>query len=132
MTQRLWDIEHPYYCNEGNHFASSNDCHAHYGRWQDFVAEQGDGDLDMNLVFRWDWEAPRSDGRDTPIVWQGDENYRDCELKLFYMGQRKGLYRWVTVDVCRSDEPAVREWLSIRFAHMLKLWEPFTAPNPHN
>lgn len=125
---RLWDVDHPYYCNEGNYFASYDDCCAKYDRWQDFIADQGDSDLDMNLVFRWDWDAPREDeDPDKPIKWQGDENYRDCQLKLFYMGQRKGYYRWVIVDVCRADEPAVREWLQIRWDHMQKLWAPFTT-----
>ncbi len=122
-TLRLWDVCHPYYCNEVNYYCSETTCH--YKRWQEFVEEQGDGDLDMNLVFRFDWVAPRPDGdRDKPIAWQGDENYRDCTLNLFFMGQRKGLFRSVTVDVCRADEPSVREWLTIRWEHMKKLWEP--------
>lgn len=125
--KRLWEINHPYYCNEGNYFARDTDCHTYYPRWQDFVEEQGDSDLDMNLVFRFDWESPRKDGDpDEPIEWKGDENYRDCLLKLFYMGQRKGIYRWVTVDVCRADEPAVREWLKTRWDHMRLLWEPLS------
>ena len=126
MERRLWEVDHPYYCNQGNYFASSEECGIHYARWQDFISEQGDGDLDMNLVFRFDWSSPREDeDPENPIVWQGDENYRDSILELFYMGQRKGLYRWVTVDVCRSDEPAVREWLRVRWEHMRSLWSPF-------
>lgn len=124
----LWEFDHPYYCNEGNYFARASECSCHYQRWQDFFAEEGDSDLDMNLVFRFDWEPPREDGDpDKPIVWQGDEYYRDSVLKLFYMGQRKGLYRWVTIDVCRADEPAVREWLMERWQHMRTLWAPLSA-----
>jgi hypothetical protein len=123
--KHLWEVNHPYYCNEGNYFSSG--CHAHYPRWQDFIAEQGNDDLDLNLVFRFDWEVPHQDGdEDKPIVWQGDEYYRDSTLKLFYMGQRKGLYRWVSVEVCRADEPAIREWLTKRWEHMKKLWEPLS------
>lgn len=124
----LWDVEHPYYCNEGNFFARHEECCCGYKRWQDFAEEQGDNDLDMNLLFRWDWDAPRKDGDpENPIDWQGDENYRDSELKLFFMGQRKGYYRWVTVDVCRADEPTIRDWLQVRFDHMLQLWQPFAT-----
>lgn len=124
--QRLWDVDHPYYCNEGNYFASG--CGSHFSRWQDFLAAEGDADLDMNLVFRWDWVAPREDDEpDKPIQWHSDEYYRDCTLKLFYMGQRKGLFRYTTIDVCRADEPAVRDWLEVRFVHMLRLWAPFAA-----
>lgn len=127
--KHLWDIDHPYYCNEGNYFTTASECSCHYHRWQDFIDEQGDADLDMNLVFRFDWCAPHPNG-DTQksILWQGDEYYRDSLLKLFYMGQRKGLYRWVTIDVCRADEPAVREWLQIRWNHLCELWQPFEQP----
>ena len=128
---RLWDVNHPYYCNEGNYFASGEDrkdCHAHYNRWQDFISQQGDNDLDMNLVFRFDWDAPReNEDPEKPITWQGDEYYRDSTLKIFFMGQRKGYYRWVTVDVCRADESNVRNWLLVRWDHMKKLWEPLSA-----
>lgn len=128
-TIHLWDIDHPYYCNEGNYFARDADCHSHYKSWPEFVAEQGDADLDMNLVFRFDWEPPRNyEDPDEPIAWQGDEYYRDSVLKLFYMGQRKGLFRWVTIEVCRADEQAVREWLQVRWDHMKKLWEPLSQP----
>lgn len=128
-TQKhLWDVDHPYYCNEGNFFARpGSECHSHYQRWQDFVAEQGDGDMDLNLVFRFDWVPPYEDSdSEKPIKWVADENYRDSTLKLFYMGQRKGLYRWATVDVCRADEPSVRAWLMARWDHMRKLWEPLS------
>jgi hypothetical protein len=128
VMTHLWDVSHPYYCNEGNYFTTASECSTHYSRWQDFVAEQGDNDLDMNLVFRFDWEPPWKDGDpDNAIEWQGDEYYRDSRLKLFYMGQRKGFYRWVTVDVCRADEPAVREWLQVRWDHMRTLWEPLSS-----
>lgn len=127
---RLWDVVHPYYCNEGNYFA--NDCGQHFRSWAEFVAEEGDADKDFNLLFRWDWQAPRPDDggdydRERPIKWVGDENYFDCELKLFYMGQRKGIYRYVTVEVCRADEPSVKVWLQERFEYMLRLWEPYSA-----
>lgn len=126
-VKHLWDVDHPYYCNEGNYFAKAVDCHSHHQRWQDFIAAEGDADLDMNLIFRFDWDAPHEDeDPEKGIAWQGDIYYRDSLLKLFYMGQRKGLYRWVTVDVCRADEPAVREFLKIRWEHMRKLWEPFS------
>ncbi len=127
-AKHLWEVDHPYYCNEGNYFARGSECSCHYQRWQDFVSEQGDGDMDMNLVFRFDWTPPWKDGDSKqPIEWQADEYYRDSVLKLFYIGQRKGLYRWVTVDVCRADEPSVREWLQVRWDHMRALWEPLST-----
>ncbi len=123
--QRLWEIKHAYYCNEGNFYA--NGCGSHFERWQDFMESEGDADLNYNLLFRFDFEPPYEDGdSDKPIKWQADENYRDCTLKLFYMGQRKGAYRFATVDVCRADEPMIREWLRTRFEYMMELWQPFS------
>jgi hypothetical protein len=124
-TKRLWEVDHPYYCSESNFFA--RDCSSHYDRWQDFVEVSHDEDFDMNLIFRFDWIPPWINGdSNNPIEWQGDENYRDCTLKLFYIGQRKGLFRSVTIDVCRADEPKVRAFLLKRLMHLQKLWEPFT------
>lgn len=40
----LWEVDHPYYCSEGNYF--SNDCHADYGSWQNFAEEEGENDVD--------------------------------------------------------------------------------------
>ena len=129
VVRHLWDFDHPYYCSESNYFAKESECSCHYQRWQDFIEEHGDADVAPNLLFRFDWIPPWKDGySEQPIEWQGDEYYRDSVLKLFYMGQRKGLYRWVTVDVCRADEPAVREWLQVRWDHMRKLWEPLSWP----
>lgn len=123
---KLWQVEHPYYCNQGNYY--SQECGSHHPRWQDFLESEGDSDLNYNLLFRWDWEAPRDeDAPGSPIKWVGDENYRDCILLLFFMGQRKGLYRYVTVDVCRADEPAVRSFLQTRWDHLQMLWSPFVA-----
>lgn len=118
---RLWEVNHPYYCSE------DAECGIHFERWQDFLKDEGGADLDMNLLFRFDWEAPHEDDDpNEPILWKGDENYRDCRLLLFFMGQRKGLFRYATIDVCRSDEPSIRTWLEKRFEHMMSLWEPFS------
>lgn len=121
--KHLWEVEHSYYCNEGNYF--DGDCNKKFKSWQDFMDEMGNADLDMNLLFRWDMIPPYKDeSSENPIIWQGDENYRDCVLKLFWMGQRKGLYFSQTVEVCRSDESAIREYLTQRFEHLKLLWSP--------
>jgi hypothetical protein len=117
-TPHLWEIDHPYYCNEGNYFA--NDCGDVSKSWAEFMDAHGDADFDMNLVFRFDWR----EGEDWGIgEFNGDVNYRNGKLLIFWMGQRKGLYRWSEVSVCRADEPAVIEFLKPRWEHMRKLWE---------
>ena len=111
--KRLWEIKHPYYCNEGNYF--SNDCHGSYGSWAEFLAEEGDSDFDMNLLFRWDWREADPEGEN----WGNKEEV----LLLFWIGQRKGLFRYTTVLVSKEDEPSVREWLAKRWTHIQILWE---------
>lgn len=125
MSKRLWEIDHPYYCSDVNYFKSES--HPRFRSWAEFIAEFGDSDPDMNLVFRWDWQPPYKDGgSELPIIWKGDENYRDSTLQVFFMGQRKGYFWCREVEVCRADEPDVRAWLQTRWEHMRKLWEPLS------
>ena len=121
--KHLWEVNHPYCCNEGNYY--SNDCGATYRSWPDFIAAEGDSDLDYNLIFRWGWLEEDEDGTPT---YAGDGNYRNGRLLIFFMGQRKGLYRYAEVDICRADEPSVRAFLEPRLAHLLRLWAPLAAP----
>lgn len=125
MGERLWEVEHPYYCNEGNYCL--NGCGGQYKSWQTFADEEGDGDFDMNLLFRWDWREGGDWGHGAEF--NGDVNYRNGVLLLFWMGQRKGFYRWSEIEVCRADEPVIREFLQPRLEHLLRLWEPLTPPH---
>jgi hypothetical protein len=118
---KLWEAEHSYYCSETNYF--SNDCEEHFMSWSEFAAEYASVVLDWNLLFRWDWEVP-SDDIGEPLPMNPDPYYRDCTLHLFWIGQRKGLFRSTTVSVCAADEPAVREWLRKPFEHLKALWAP--------
>ena len=116
----LWEIDHPYYATQGNYF--KNGYHVEYPSWADFVEDAGDDDLDMNLVYRWDWTVP--DPRDYSINGELVEPLPAETLDLFYVGQRKALHRSVSVIVQREDEPAIRQWLTIRAEHMRRVWEP--------
>jgi len=113
--KHLWEIDHPYYCNEGNYF--SNDCVNEFDSWRDYISCRGDEDTEYNLIFRWDWVAPDEPSQDI--------YYRDGLLKLFYMGQRKGIFSVVIISVCEADEPIVREFLLKRFESIKAIWEPF-------
>lgn len=110
----LWEIEHPYYCNEGNYYARES-VEGKYDSWAGFAESEGDSDFDMNLVFRWDWlKADPTDehwGNKTDV------------LMIFWMGQRKGLYRYTTIQVTDADEPAVKEWLTARWHYLQLLWQ---------
>lgn len=128
----LWEFDHPYYCSESNYF--SNDCYSQYESWESFVDEQGELDFDMNLVFRWDWNPNEHLGDETAEARReyaarfGDRDHA-WTLSVFWMGQRKGLFRCTDVKVCKANEPAVRAWLAQRAEHMRLLWEPLlTGP----
>jgi hypothetical protein len=119
----LWEVDHPYYCNEGNYYASESVCDE-YKSWASFAETYKDADMDMNLVFRWDWR----EGKDWGLgPFTGDVHYRNGRLLIFWMGQRKGLYRYSTVEVCRADEPSVRAFLLPRWEHLKTLWEPLSS-----
>jgi len=117
----LWEAKHSYYCNEGNYF-SRESVASHYDTWDEFMDENGDCDPDMNLLFRWDWDE--TDEETCESTFRGNTAERNGALKLFWMGQRKGLYRYTIVKVSRDDESAVAAFLQERFEHLVELWEP--------
>jgi hypothetical protein len=122
--KRLWEVDHPYYCAESNYFASTKqqpeEC---YDSWQAFISERGDYDKDQNLVFRFDWKE--GDDHDLPN-YNGDKSARIAKLVIYYVLQRKGIFAWAIIDVCRNDEPAVYEWLKGSYAKIQELWKPFS------
>lgn len=112
--RKLWEADHPYYCNEGCFHAPGY--HTRYACWADFMEGLGTSDVDMNLVFRWDWR------RDDDDRAQGAPP--EPVLYVFFVAQRKGFTFSAEVAVTPKDEPAVRAWLAGRKEHLLKLWEP--------
>lgn len=118
-AKHLWEIDHPYYCNEGNYFARES-VESYFKTFADFLSAWGDADFDYNLLFRWDWQENDDDDKPT---FNGDVNYRNGKLKVFWMGQRKGLFMYSIVEVCRADEPAVIAFLKPRWDYMRLLWE---------
>lgn len=123
--RHLWEVDHAYYCSESNYYSAER--HATYGSWAEFADSEGENDMDLNLVFRWDWTLPWDDDTNTySLVANPDPYYRDGKLWVFWMGQRKGLFRATETDVCAADEPAVRAWLQARLNHLATLWEPLT------
>ena len=121
--KHLWETEHQYYCNDGNYYHAG--CHATYETLPEFLQEEGDADLDYNLVFRWDWKEGEDHGLG---AYNGDDYYRHARLHVYIMNQRKGAFRSAEVKVCRADEPSILEYLSLRFNHLMSLWQPLGDP----
>jgi hypothetical protein len=120
MITPLWAPKHPYYCSEGCYF--SRECHTNWPTWSAFFAEMGDADVDMNLVWRWDFMPEGvDDGNEPPADWT------TATLRLFVMGQRKAKPHSHFVTVRREDEPAIRVFLQQHWETIQKLWAPFTA-----
>ena len=121
MSQHLWEIDHPYYCSEGNYFVGGlrwNEVHNKYGSWQEFHDEWGTNDPDLNLVFRWDWK------RADPTDYEEGEDVPPDTLAVYWVLQRKAILRSTVCTVTEADEPAVRAWLTERADRMRLLWEP--------
>ena len=122
-TPHLWEVSHAYYCSDSNYYVSPREGKDlfQYKSWQDFLSEWGDADAGYNLIFRWDWK----EGTDWDLPeFNGDVNYRNGKLCIYWMQQRKGNFIITHVEVCRADEQAVREYLQPRWEHLKSLWEP--------
>jgi hypothetical protein len=112
---KLWEAEHPYYCNDGNYYVggmprpgdSREDFtpydHMEFDSWEDFGWKESDPDL--NLLFRWDWAVP------DPADYEGaGEEIPPERLTLYWMLQRKGRFMVTSFPVRRDEEPAIRAW----------------------
>jgi hypothetical protein len=106
-AKHLWEIDHPYYC-------STNEDGDSYDSWDEFVDNMDDADLDLNLLFRFDWH----------LAEDVNPEIEQDELKLFYVAQRKGYVFECTVMVNKEDEPRIIEWLKIRLAYLNSIWQP--------
>lgn len=103
--KHLWEYEHEYYSNDGNYF--SNDCFTEFESFQDFLDEWDDADIDMNLIFRWDWKKDET----------GDY------LHIYRIGQRKGIYSGQIIKVTDSDEAVVKQYLGKYKPTIISFWE---------
>ena len=109
----LWEVDHPYYCQEGNYFKPGQ--HTHFASWAEFTEETlfVTADRDQNFLIRWDWRKPGFH------EWEGQEY-----LLLFFVLQRKAILCSVEMPVSEADEPAVRCFLTECAQTMRATWEP--------
>jgi len=106
--KHLWEIKHDYYCSDSNYYHAGE--LEEFKSWDEFLEHYGTVDLDMNLLFRWDWRT--RDEKGTGV------------LELFYILQRKGIFRPIEILVSPDNEGDIKKWLTIKFNHLFKLWEP--------
>jgi len=121
---KLQATEHSYYCSESNHYVGNqhgeNFGRCEYDTWADFQEEwlDSDGvsiDMDYNLCFRYDIKQRRNLDTDEPI----DE----FELWLFFMLQRKGIYRPVWIKhIEEKDMPGIKGFLEKQWNYIQYQW----------
>ena len=120
MSKHLWEVERPYYC-EVPDTSENRFPNVRYRSFSDFMKMNGDSDFDYNFLVRWDWEEGE-EGKESGMSvygdkFNGDINYRNGVLKLFYILQRKGEFRCDLIDVCRADEADIIKFLKPRLLY---------------
>lgn len=121
---KLQATEHSYYCSESNHYVGNqhgeNFGRCEYDTWADFQEEwlDSDGvsiDMDYNLCFRYDIKQRRNLDTDEPIA--------EFELWLFFMLQRKGIYRPVWIKhIEEKDMPGIKGFLEKQWHYIQNQW----------
>ena len=121
---KLQATEHSYYCSESNHYVGNqhgeNFGRCEYDTWADFQEEwlDSDGvsiDMDYNLCFRYDIKQRRNLDTDEPIA--------EFELWLFFMLQRKGIYRPVWIKrIEEKDMPEIKGFLEKQWNYIQYQW----------
>ena len=108
-------VEHPYYCSDSNYY--SNDANSHYNNMTQFLDDWEDADPEYNLMFRWD------------II-----NYSETEegveagryrAELFFMLQRKGIFKPVIIDnVNEVEAERFEKFAKVHWELLKKMWLP--------
>lgn len=103
---QLWEVKHPYYCNEATW---NENYHYRHASADAFLETFGGSDADLNYVVRWDW-LTSEDGSQTFYVYE--------------VRQRKGFLSSHEFPVTHDDEPKLRDWLEQRWQTVLNNWRP--------
>jgi hypothetical protein len=116
---------HRYYSSETNYYVNGYENFGRYDceTWEDFKCDwldsNGEVDDDYNHVFRFDIKQKTDD----------EENeIEDFELWLFFILQRKGIYRPVHIKtITKEDMPEIERFLSDRWNYMKNQWSEFSS-----
>ena len=120
MTLELKNTKHSYYCSDKNYYASSSENFGRcdYGTWEEFKKEwlvNGSLDDDLNHLFRFD-------------VFESEETQGGFELFLFFILQRKGIFRPVRIHSITKDNLAeIETFLSHRWQYLKSQWREFSG-----
>ena len=122
---KLQATTHSYYCSESNHYIGTqhgeNFGRCEYDTWADFQEEWLDSgsvslDIDRNLCFRFDINQKRNP--------ETDESVEEFELWLFFMLQRKGIYRPVWIrHIEEKDMSDIEIFLKKQWKYIQHQWK---------
>lgn len=122
--KHLWEVVHPYYCAEQNYRARGDECGQYYDSFEEFLKDWSieDDEADYNLLFRWDWLDADKENEDFK---DEADKYDSDLLKIFWIMQRLGDYRYCIIKVKKEEEDKVIKFLKPRWEYMNSLWSPF-------
>lgn len=119
MSKIKIPTDHHYYCHTNNYY--SNDGAMDFCCFDDFEGEwMGDDlDIDYNLVFRFDIKE-KYDDEDNIIKGK-------FRAEIFFILQRKGIFRPVTVDnITRKEAKKIIKWLQPHWDYLKDIWSPLS------
>lgn len=118
---KLQKTNHSYYCSDSNYYVDghSNFGLCEYDTWNDFkddwLLPNNALDDDYNHVFRFD-------------ILEKDEDSGEFELWLFFILQRKGIYRPVWIkNIEEKDMEEIEQFLKDRWNYLKKQWEEISG-----
>ena len=105
-------VEHPYYCSDNNYF--SNEPAKDYVTMTDFFQDFENVDVDMNLMFRWDFH-------------NYEENNGVISASIYLMLQRKGIFMPISIKSV-SEKEAIRfkKYAKRHWKNLQKMWRPIS------
>ena len=116
MALKLKETNHSYYCSESNFYVNGyqNFGRCEYESWNSFKEEWLNPedllDDDLNHVFRFD-------------ITKNEKNPEKYDLWLFFILQRKGIYRPVWIKNITSDDISdIEDFLKDRWEYMKNQW----------
>lgn len=120
MALELKATNHSYYCSDTNYYVHGlrNHGRCDYDIWADFKEEWLDpGELiddDYNHLFRFD-------------IHEESENPGHFNMELFFILQRKGIFRPVFIrEITSEDIVEINDFLKDRWEYLKNQWEEFS------
>lgn len=120
---KLKATDHSYYCSATNYYVGNhsgkNFGRSEYDSWADFKEDWEGSDEDYNHVFRFDINESMNPDTDEPTG--------RYEMWLFFMLQRKGIYRPVWIkDITEEDMPEIDAYLKDKWEYLKNQWAEFS------